>query len=318
MATPVAAALANWNGAAYLPRCLAALAAQRPRPAEVVVVDNGSTDGSPDWIRQHHPQVELLTNACNEGYCAGYNRAIAATTAPYVLVLNSDVYLEGGFVAAAAAVLDREPAVAAVTGRFYEQATARTISGGFGLRRQMRMRPDPPTEQEAEVFGASGAAVLFRRAAIEEAAVDGEIYDSHYFSYGEDIDLSWRLRALGWSLRYAPGARAHHVGSGSLGGALRFLDKPAVFQRHALKNRYLTVIKNAPTWLLVELGVWLVLTDLLLWPYLCLRLPTRVPYLLGAITDVLRLLPVTWARRRALQRRARVASAAVRPWLRGW
>ena len=169
-----------------------------------------------------------------------------------------------------------------------------------------------------KIFGASGAAVLFRRAAIDEAAeAAGEIYDPRYFSYGEDIDLAWRLRALGWTVRYTPDAHAHHVGSGSLGGALRFLDKPAVFQRHALKNRYLTLLKNAPPGLLVEMGVALLLTDLALWPFLCLRQPLRVPYLLGGIADVIRLLPGSWRRRRLLQERSRLGGEAVRPWLSG-
>jgi GT2 family glycosyltransferase len=167
-----------------------------------------------------------------------------------------------------------------VTGSFYEEATGRTIGGGFRLRRQLRMRPETADGPAREVFGASGAAVLFRRAALDEAAdVTGEIYDDRYFSYGEDIDLAWRLRSLGWTVRYTPDARAHHVGSGSLGGALRFLEA--------------------------------------LWPYLCLRQPLRVPHLLGGIADVLRLLPGTWRRRRLLQARSRLGSRAVRPWLHG-
>lgn len=314
----VDAALANWNGAAYLPRCLEALAAQSHPLGRIVVVDNGSTDGSLAWLRERGRRVELLCNERNEGYCAGYNRAIAATSAPYVLALNTDVTLDPGFVQAALAVLEAHPEAGAVTGLFHEEATARDIGGGFHLRRQMRMQPESPEGGEREVFGASGAAVLFRRAALDEAAEgEGQFYDERYFSYGEDIDLAWRLRALGWRVRYTPAARAHHVGSGSLGGALRFLDKPAFFQRHALKNRYLTLGKNARGGLLVEMTAALLLTDLALWPYLCLRQPTRVPYLLGGIVDVLRLLPGTLRRRAALAARG-AQSVAVRPWVRGW
>ncbi len=319
MTVAVAAAMANWNGGAYLPQCLAALEAQTRSLREIVIVDNGSTDGSDRWLEQRGGLVRMLRrNEHNEGYCAGYNRAIVATDAPYVLALNIDVYLEPGFVEAAARVLDDHPETAAVTGRFYEEATDRTIGGGFRLRRQLRMHPESADGPEREVFGASGAAVLFRRAAIDEAAeAAGEVYDPRYFSYGEDIDLAWRLRALGWTVRYTPDAHAHHVGSGSLGGALRFLDKPAVFQRHALKNRYLTLLKNAPPGLLVEMGVALLLTDLALWPFLCLRQPLRVPYLLGGIADVIRLLPGSWRRRRLLQERSRLGGEAVRPWLSG-
>ena len=318
MTTPVAAVLANWNGGAYLSSCVAALESQTRPLQRIVIVDNGSTDGSDDWLRDCGSRVTLLQNASNEGYCRGYNQAIAATDTPYILALNTDVYLEPGFLQAAISVLDAHPESAAVTGCFYEEATRRTIGGGFRLRRQLRMQPEGPEGPAREVFGASGAAVLFRRTAVEEAAeAPGEIYDPRYFSYGEDIDLAWRLRSLGWTVRYTPDARAHHVGSGSLGGALRFLDKPAMFQRHVLKNRYLTLLKNAPPALLVEMGAALLLTDLALWPFLCLRQPLRVPYLMGGIADVLRLLPGTWRRRRALQARARQGSQAVRPWLHG-
>jgi GT2 family glycosyltransferase len=318
MTVAVDAALANWNGAAYLPRCIDALQAQTHSLQSIVVVDNGSTDGSDRWLAQDRRSVRLLQNPDNKGYCVGYNQAIAATSAPYVLALNTDVFLQPGFVQAAARVLDEHEEAAAVTGRFFEQATSRDISGGFRLRRQLRMRPEDAGGPEREVFGASGAAVLFRRSALVEAAeVEGEIYDPRYFSYGEDIDLAWRLRAMGWTVRYTPLAKAHHVGSGSLGGALRFLDKPAVFQRHALKNRYLTLLKNAPPMLLLEMSGALLLTDLLLWPFLCLRQPWRVPFLLGGIVDVLRLLPTSWRRRQTLQQRAKQGSQAVRPWLQG-
>ncbi len=318
MTTAVSAALANWNGAAYLPKCFAALQAQSLQLHEIVVVDNGSTDGSADWLTQRQGLVKLLRRGRNEGYCVGYNLAIAATESPYVLVLNTDVYLAPDFVEVAANVLDSHTETAAVTGSFYEEATGRTIGGGFRLRRQLRMYPESAGGPEREVFGASGAAVLFRRAALDEAAeVVGQVYDPRYFSYGEDIDLAWRLQSLGWRVRYTADACAHHVGSGSLGGALRFLDKPALFQRHALKNRYLTLIKNAPPVLLMEMLGALLLTDLVLWPFLCLRQPLRVPYLLGGIVDVLRLLPGSWRRRRVLQQRSRRGAQAVRPWLHG-
>lgn len=316
MSRAVAAALANWNGGQYLPKCYAALKAQTHPLAHIVVVDNGSVDDSIDWLSVQ--DVTLLRNERNEGYCRGYNQAIAASDTPYVLALNTDVYLDSTFLATAVRALDAHPEAAAVTGCFYEQATQRTISGGFRLRRQLRMLPESADGPAREVFGASGAAVLFRRSALVAAAErPGEVYDPRYFSYGEDIDLAWRLRALGWTVRYEPDATAHHVGSGSLGGALRFLDKPAEFQRHVLKNRYLTLLKNAPARTLVELGAVLLATDLALWPFLCLRQPTRVPYLLGGITDVLRLLPDSWQRRRLLQARARLHDEAVRPWLQG-
>lgn len=317
MGNDVGAALANWNGAAHLPHCLQALRSQTLPLHSITVVDNGSSDGSDVWLEEQ-ADVGLLRNESNLGYCAGYNRAIDAISTEYVLVLNTDVTLHPSFVQAAVDVLDAHPQAGAVTGRFHEEATNRTISGGFRLRRQMRMCPETADEVERDVFGASGAAVLFRRSALQDVAeVAGEVYDPSYFAYGEDIDLAWRMRSRGWTVRYVPGVEAHHIGSGSLGGALRFIDKPPFFQRHVLKNRYLTVLKNAPTLLLWELLLVLMVTDAMLWPYLCVRQPRRVSYLLGSITDVLRLLPSVWQRRRRLRERDRLGAAAVRPWLQG-
>jgi len=269
----VAAALANWNGVAHVGRCLECLQEQTSPVSEIAVVDNGSTDGSRELIASRFPQVRLLANDRNEGYAAGYNRAIAACDAPLILVLNTDVFLEPDWVDRAAAGLARHPDAAAVTGNLYERATERLISGGFYLRRQVRIRPAPLADEDVEVFGATGAAALFRREALEDVQVEGQCFDEAYFAYGEDIDLWWRARLLGWSAWNVPEARGEHVGSGSLEGRLRFVDKPVEFQRHTLRNRYLTLGKNATAGMLLRLLPALVLTELALWPYLLLTRP---------------------------------------------
>ena len=88
----IAVALANWNGMKYLERCLESVFAQTCAPREVVIVDNGSTDGSAEWIADRYDQVHLLLNETNEGFAAGYNKAIAACSQPFVLILNTDVF----------------------------------------------------------------------------------------------------------------------------------------------------------------------------------------------------------------------------------
>ncbi|MCC7263631.1 MAG: glycosyltransferase family 2 protein [Candidatus Latescibacteria bacterium] len=313
-----AAALANWNGMKYLGRCLAALYAQTCPLSEVVVVDNGSTDGSKEWLRAQYPQVRLIENTTNRGFAAGSNQAIAACTAPFVLVLNTDVFLEPDFLALAMPGFSRSPRVAAVTGRVYQEGTDELLNGGFFLRRQIRIRHSTNLAEPEAVFGATGAVVLFRREALEDLRVEGEYFDESYFGYGEDIDLAWRAQLWGWQVRFEPGPLAHHVGSGSLDGRLRFAEKPAFFQRHVLKNRYLTVIKNASPGVLAELLPALLLTELLLWPYLLLRWPRRAPYLALALVDVLRLFPQAWRRRRLIQSRRQVSAAHIRGLLRGF
>ena len=302
----------------FIGRCLDGLRAQSVHLSDLVIVDNGSTDGSREWIRQHCDDVTLLENDRNEGVAAGYNRAIAACQAEFVLILNTDVFLDPDFAAIAVKSLTARPDVAAVTGRLFQEGTDELISGGFFLRRQIRINYAGIADTTQEVFGASGAAVLYRREALEQLQVGGQYFDETYFAYGEDIDLSWRTQLQGWKILYEPSARAHHVGSGSLQGRLRFLDKPAVFQRHTLKNRYLTVLKNASPTTLLRLLPWLFLTELLLWPYLLLRRPWRIPFLLLAFADVVRLLPDTLRKRAEIQARRRVPANHVHQFLRGF
>ncbi|MSR82322.1 MAG: glycosyltransferase family 2 protein [Candidatus Latescibacteria bacterium] len=312
-----AAALANWNGMKYLDRCLAGLYAQTCPLAEVVVVDNGSTDGSQTWLRQHYPQVRLIENPTNRGFAAGYNQAIAACNAPYILVLNTDVFLEPDFLRQALQGFAPGPRVAAVTGLVFQEATQELLNGGFFLRRQIRIRHSTELDLPEEVFGATGAVVLFCREALEDLKVEGEYFDESYFGYGEDIDLAWRAQLWGWKVRFQPTPPAHHVGSGSLDGRLRFAEKPAFFQRHVLKNRYLTLIKNASPGVLLRLLPPLLLTELLLWPYLLFRWPLRAPYLSLALVDVLRLLPLALRRRRYIQGRRQVSSSYICGFFRG-
>ena len=166
------------------------------------------------------------------------------------------------------------------------------------------------------MFGCSGALILFRREMLEDIRIDGQYFDEGYFSYGEDIDLAWRAQLLGWQARFAPAACAHHVGSGSSAENLRFVDKPAFLQRHLLKNRYLTLVKNASVGLLPYVLPAFVLAEPLVWLYLLLRLPWRFPYLLLAFSDACRLLPTALRWRREIMRRQRVSPAHIRQFLR--
>lgn len=307
----ISVALANWNGSKYLARCLEALYAQTNALREVVVVDNGSTDGSCEWIAAQYPQVKLLINKCNKGFAAGYNRAISACSGEWVLVLNTDVFLEVDFVERALPVLEAVPEVGAVTGRVYQQGTSEWLNSGFFLRPQMRTRHSEKMEEQEDVFGCSGALILFRRAMLEDIAVAGQYFDESYFSYGEDIDLAWRARLLGWEARYVPDAKAVHVGSGASDERLRFVDKPISLQRHILKNRYLTIVKNAsiieffclaPFWLLGEPLVWFVLF---------VRDPRRCFKLLPSLGDAVRLMPQALQWRRSIQGRRSVSAARI-------
>lgn len=314
----VAVALANWNGMKYIGRCLESILAQTWKPTRIVVVDNGSSDGSREWIQEHFPQVLLLRNESNRGFAVGYNQAIHACESSYILILNTDVFLASDFVENALRGFDQSPDTGAVTGLIYQESTKEWLNGGFFLRRQMRISHSRNTEEREEIFGCTGAVMLCRREMLEAVELDGEFFDETYFSYGEDIDLAWRAQLGGWKARYQPQARGYHIGSGSLEGNQRFIEKPAFFQRHLLKNRYLTVLKNASPGVLLYLLPSFLLTEPLVWLYLLMRRPLHFPYLLLALADVLSLLPQTLGKRRRIQRQSRVSSAYIRQFFCGF
>ncbi len=310
-APEISVALANWNGMKYIDRCLSALYGQSCPPAEVVVVDNGSTDGSREWIAEHYPQVKLLANAENKGFAAGYNRAIAACSHDWILALNTDVFVETDFSRCVLPILSGDEGLGAVAGKVYQQATNEWLNSGFFLRPQMRTRHSGQVDSEEDIFGCSGALILFRRSMLEDIAVEGQYFDECYFSYGEDVDLAWRARLLGWKARYVPQACALHVGSGSSNEQMRFVDKPAFLQRHILKNRYLTLVKNASSIELLLLAPYWLVGEPLVWLVLLCRSPRRWLHLLPALSDALRLLPRALRWRRCVQSRRVVGTMQI-------
>lgn len=221
----VAVCIVTHGSAADLPACLAAVGRQRLPPAELVVVDCASRDGSLEVARRHAPaSVELKCEAAttNLGFTGGMNRALALSHAPMVLMLNADAVLDEGFLERAVhrMLSHRELRVGAVAGRL-----SRPASGGRPRLDACGMRLIPTWRHldrgagqvdrgqyatAERVFGATGAASLFRREALEDAAVDGDILLPELHTFREDAELCLRLRERGWEVLYEPSARAVH------------------------------------------------------------------------------------------------------------
>jgi GT2 family glycosyltransferase len=216
----------NWNGRAHLERGLPPLLAQRDVPFEVMLVDNGSTDGSVELVRAQFPQVRLIALERNFGFVVANNIGMAQSEAEYVVALNNDTVPESDWLAALVDAAASDPRAAAVSSKmlFYGRpdlldsaGIAADIAGhawdaGAGT-------PDPGRDERAprEVFAACAGAALYRRAALVEAsAAQGPgrgPFDEDFFNHAEDVDLCWRLRWLGYRCLYAPAARVLHVRS---------------------------------------------------------------------------------------------------------
>jgi N-acetylglucosaminyl-diphospho-decaprenol L-rhamnosyltransferase len=223
-----AAVVINYEAGAALCDCVRSLLADTSagHPPKVVVVDNGSSDGSAAAVARALPAVTVLDPGANLGYARAANLGIAATDAPVVAVCNPDLEVREG---AAGALLDRldaesdlgavGPMIRNTDGTIYP--SARSVprlrdAVGHGLlglvwrtnpftRRYRQLDADP--RRRRDVDWVSGAAVWLRRAAL--TTVGG--WDDRYFMYVEDVDLCWQLRQRGWRVSYEPGAVVTHV-----------------------------------------------------------------------------------------------------------
>ncbi len=243
MTVAVSVVIPCWNGRRWLPGCLGSLAAQQQAPAEVIVVDNGSQDGSLAYLRDEHPEVRVLALGTNTGFAHAANRGIEAARSPLVALINTDVELEPDWLSRMAAAVRDDVRVAAVACKMLSLDDRRAIyDAGDVLRRDGACvqrgrfeRDDGRFDQPGDVFGACAGAALYRR----EAVLAAGGFDERYFAYLEDVDLSLALRGAGWRCRYVP-AVALHAGEGSspqLPGAHHF---------YVQRNTLLLVAKAFP------------------------------------------------------------------------
>jgi GT2 family glycosyltransferase len=217
----VSVVIPSWNSARLLPRCLDSLAGQGE--IETFVVDNGSTDGSVELLRERG--IPHLTLAENRGFADAVDRAVATTRAPLVLVLNADAELAPGAVAALVSALESDPGLGGVAPRILQvEGPARDVdagrlySAGQGLTRDGRAveigageGQSPATQRRREVFGVCGAACLLRRELFTQLGG----YDRSFFAFYEDVDLNVRAQIAGWRFDYVPEAVVWHVGNAS-------------------------------------------------------------------------------------------------------
>jgi GT2 family glycosyltransferase len=254
---PVAIIVVSWNSEAYLEDCLDSLLHLDPAPAEILVLDSGSTDGSAALVAKSFPRVRLVTLGENVGFCRANNLGIRMTTSQFVLVLNPDTWLEPAFLRHLLPAFD-DPGVGLAAGKLFRFDRSRLDSCGQLLARSRQPldrgygQPDRGEyDRDEEVFGACGAAALYRRSMLESIADPGGSYfDEDFFAFYEDLDLAWRARRLGWKAAYRHRAVGCHARGGSASGGWwmrRFaalLGRSADVRFHIAKNRYLTILRN--------------------------------------------------------------------------
>lgn len=286
----VAVCIVTHNSAADLEQCLAAIGLLKYSPLELVIVDCASRDRSIEIAQRYSPSaldVRLVALEENLGFAGGMNRALQETTAPFVLTLNPDARPTPDFVDA---LLERAQTghhftqIGAVAGKLLRPPnsagdrcldacgmklipTWRHLDRGSGS-------PDSARWSEAErVFGTTAAAALYRRAALEDVAIDGETFAAEFHSYREDAELCFRLRGRGWEIVYEPRAVCEHRRT-NLPQRRRSMSAEINF--HSLKNRYLLRVYHQDGLNFVLTFLPTVWRDLLALAYVLIREPSSV------------------------------------------
>jgi len=240
----------NWNGKNFLAACLDSLSRQTYRLFDVIMVDNGSTDGSVELVRQNYGFVRLITFPENRGFSAAANEGIGAGVRELVFLLNNDTELASDCLeklVAASIIYDDaffSPKMLNFRDRqLLDGAGDGFLRGGVGYRFGS-MEPDGEQYGHSrQVFGACGGAALYRRSMLDSVG----LFDEDFFAYIEDVDLNFRANRAGFTCRYIPDASVYHVGSATTGSRVN-----AFTIRCSTRNNLFFLVKNYPLSLAVR------------------------------------------------------------------
>lgn len=247
-----AVVILNWNGRNFLEKFLPSLIEHTPS-ADIVVADNCSTDSSLELLERDFPSVTIIKLAENFGFAGGYNRALEGLNYDYFVLLNSDIEVSENWLEPLIDTLERSKKIAAVQPKIlsYERRESFEYAGasggfidslGFPFCRGRLVNQcevdEGQYDDEREIFWASGAAFACRAEAFRAAAG----FDDLFFAHMEEIDLCWRLRRMGFSIRVVPQSKVYHVG----GGTLPVSSPHKTFLN--FRNNIAMLYKNLTTW----------------------------------------------------------------------
>ena len=240
----VSVVIPNFNGIAFLDSVLASLEGQTLSNFEVILVDNGSTDGSCSFVTANYPWVHLIELSENFGFCGAVNAGIRAAKAPYVLLLNNDTEVKEDFVEEMLAAIRRHKNAFSCGARMVQYHDRDRLDDvgnyycalGWSFARG-RGKDIHAYETEDKIFSACAGAAIYRKKIIEKIGY----FDEEHFAYLEDTDIGYRARIYGYENWYAPKAIVYHVGSGTSGSRYNQFKT-----RYSSRNKIYLIYKNMP------------------------------------------------------------------------
>lgn len=233
----------NYNGIKYLADCLDSLRTQSCKDFTILVVDNGSTDGSYELLG-NYPEVQSIRFEENRGFCGAVNAGIKKAETEYVILLNNDTKVKEAFVEKLLEAVAKDSAIFSVSAKMLDMNNPELLDGAGDLYCALgwafaRGKGKKASEYDVprRIFSACGGAVLYRRAVFDEIGY----FDERHFAYLEDLDIGYRARIHGYKNFYEPGAEVLHAGSGFTGS--RYNEFKV---NHSSANSVYVIGKNMP------------------------------------------------------------------------
>jgi GT2 family glycosyltransferase len=341
--------IVTWNSMRFIPDLLESIMGQTYRDFNVLVIDNGSTDGIEGFLREHYPDITFIRNARNLGFSPAHNQGIRyaiehwpkeALQDRFVLFTNPDVILTPTFLAQIVRATHVHPKVASFGGKllraFGENVndevfkevikSDRIDSVGLNPHRNRTVTDrgageldEGQYQAQEEVFGISGALALMRASALQDVRYRDEFFDQDFFAYKEDVDLAWRLQRAGWDALYVPSAVAYHYRGMYGPETSRFWDR---LKRRREKSSLRNLFSTRNHWLMLLKNLSVV-NALLGAPWIFMHEFGRVFYTFvfehsgrRALREFFMLIPMMLKKRQASMTTAKRSSKDIRRWFR--
>lgn len=319
---PLSITIVTYNSERYIRRSVQSIFEQDYPDKEVIIIDNASVDGTRRVLQDLNGRCRVVLNETNTGFAAAQNQAIQMSAGRWVLALNPDVLLAPNFLRNLVRTGEANAHIGTVCGKLLAMSPDFVVSekplvdstGIFltpelrHLDRGGRLPDDGSYNRFQYVFGATGAAALYRRAMIDDISIDGEFFDTDFFAYREDADVAWRAQLMGWACVYCHVAVAYHVRT-VLPTNRRSL--PAAINMHSVKNRWLLRIKNMTSRVYSRFWLPITVRDAMV-VGACL---TREFSSLPGFFFVAKRWRSTWKKRAQIMRRKRVDDTYLAAWI---
>lgn len=308
----VTVCLVTWNSEIYVEKCIRNIMLQDSE-FELLIIDNNSSDQTKNIIDRLKLEFEIRTVYLNEniGFCGGHNLGISQSNTDYYMPLNPDIFPEKNYISNLLSNLEKFPNSGSATGKLMRinpetgEKTKIIDSKGIYFKKNMRAldrdsdkieKKDVEKEGLQFVFGASGAAPLYRREMIEDISIKEEFFLEDFFAYREDVDVAWRAQLRKWDCIYSPFCKAYHVRKNT---PEKRKEMSNIVNMHSVKNRMLMLIQNLSIREFLRIGYKFLYYDFSIFVYVLIKERTSLP----AFTFLLRNTKNILERRKKIQNR---------------